>query len=142
MSRCCTVRLCISLTIYIAVCRCTTQCSLFQTIYIAVCRCTTQCSLVNVRRCFRPSHLFHPEALPCSSPSLLYTEDGSVIAHRNTACVCTPQSQQLSLLSCSITAIPVHQARPHCCTLVLFCRQLHADDDRSAPPIRHRRQGG
>jgi len=51
-----------------------------------------------------------------------------------------PQSRQLSQLSCSMTAIPVHQARPHCCIVVLFFRQLHADDDCIAPPIHHRRQ--
>ena len=87
-----------------------------------------------------PLHLFHPEALSCSSLSLFYTEDRSVMAHRNTACVCTPWSRQLSQLSCNITAIPVNPARPYCCTIVLFCRQLHADDDCSAPPIHHRRQ--
>lgn len=63
-------------------------------------------------RCFTPSHLFHPEALSCSSLSFLYTEDRNVMAHRNTACVCTPQSRQLSQLSCRITAIPV----PLCCS--------------------------
>jgi hypothetical protein len=75
-------------------------------------------SLVNVYRRVTPPHLLHPETLPCSSLCLLYTEDGSVMAHRNTACVCTPQSQQLSQSSCSITAIPVHK---FVLTVVLLC---------------------
>jgi hypothetical protein len=73
---------------------------------------------VNVHRCCTPSHQLYPEALSCSSLSLLYTEDPSVMAHRNTVCVCTPQSQQLSQLSCSITAIPVHHL---ILTVVLLC---------------------
>ena len=80
---------------------------------------------------------------PChvlASLFYLYTEDRGVMAHRNTACVRTPQSRKLSQLSCSKTAIPVHEARPHCCTVVLFYRQLHADDDGSAPPTHRRRQ--